>query len=218
MMMMRFVAIGAVLAASMAIAAPVCSSLSGLVIPDTTVLSAGEISAGAFQPSGSTRAVSVPDFCRVTAIARPANDSEIHFEVRLPPMALWNGKFEGTGNGGFSGVLSYATMAVALRRGYATAGSDTGHDADDLTFGVGHPDRIKRNRPGLSDRKLDFSRVRSYSHVATGAESKACYPRHDSRVVYTIWATGCPDALRPAYYLLMSHLRNTLGSAEPTGR
>jgi hypothetical protein len=68
--------------------------------------------------------------------------SEIHFEVWLPTASNWNRKFEGTGNGGFSGVLSYSTIASALNRGYATAGSDTGHMPDDLKFGVGHPDKI----------------------------------------------------------------------------
>ena len=60
----------------------------------------------------------------------------------MPPSANWNRKFEGTGNGGFSGALSYSTMASALQRGYATAGSDTGHAPDDLKFGVSHPDKI----------------------------------------------------------------------------
>jgi feruloyl esterase len=34
-------------------------------------------------------------------------------------------------------------MADALRRGYAVAGSDTGHQGDDLTFGTGHPEKIR---------------------------------------------------------------------------
>jgi feruloyl esterase len=138
----RLIAMGAVLVVPMAMAASVCADLTRLIIPHTTILETSEISAGSLKPSGAARPVSVPDFCRVTAVSRPASDSEIHFEVWMPPAARWNGKFEGTGNGGFSGVLSYATMAGALWRGYATAGSDTGHEADDLTFGVGHPDKI----------------------------------------------------------------------------
>lgn len=60
----------------------------------------------------------------------------------MPAAANWNRKFQGTGNGGFSGSFSYSTMATALKSGYATAASDTGHVADDLKFGVGHPDKI----------------------------------------------------------------------------
>jgi feruloyl esterase len=39
--------------------------------------------------------------------------------------------------------MSYGTMASALNQGYATAGTDTGHDGDDLSFGVGHPVKIE---------------------------------------------------------------------------
>jgi feruloyl esterase len=84
----------------------------------------------------------LPAFCRVRVISHPVSDSEIHFELWMPPRAAWNGKFEGTGNGGFSSAMSYSTMAAALNHGYATAGSDTGHEGDDLTFGVGHPEKI----------------------------------------------------------------------------
>ncbi len=33
-------------------------------------------------------------------------------------------------------------MAAALRRGYATASTDTGHAGDDLRFGQGHPEKL----------------------------------------------------------------------------
>src|SRR5260370_899955 len=123
-------------------AAPTCSSLTRLIIPHTAVTSAVDVSAGAFTPPGAARSITLPEFCRVMAVSRPATDSEIHFELWMPAPANWNKKFEGTGNGGFSGSLSYSTMADALKRGYATGGSDTGHVPDDLTFGVGHPDKI----------------------------------------------------------------------------
>jgi feruloyl esterase len=123
-------------------AAPTCSSLTKLIIPHTTVTPAVDVPAGEFTPPGAARSINLPEFCRVMAVSRPANDSEIHFEVWMPPAANWNRKFEGSGNGGFSGPLSYSTMVSALNRGYATAGSDTGHVADDLKFGVGHFDKI----------------------------------------------------------------------------
>jgi Tannase and feruloyl esterase len=127
---------------AVATAAPTCSSLTRLIIPNTAVTSAVDVSAGAFTPPGAAGSFDLPEFCRVMAVSRPVNDSEIHFELWMPAPADWNRKFEGTGNGGFSGSLSYSMMAEALKRGYATAGSDTGHVPDDLTFGVGHPDKI----------------------------------------------------------------------------
>ena len=33
-------------------------------------------------------------------------------------------------------------MAAALRRGYATASTDTGHTGDDMVFGQGHPEKV----------------------------------------------------------------------------
>src|SRR6267154_584904 len=69
-------------------------------------------------------------------------DSDIKFEVWIPPAEAWNGKFQGVGNGGYQGSISYAAMALALRRGYATASTDTGHTGDDMKFGQGHPERL----------------------------------------------------------------------------
>ena len=123
-------------------ASPPCSSLTNLTIPNTTITLANDVPAGPYNPPGTSTSLSVPSFCRVGIVSRPVADSEIHVELWLPARAAWNGKFEGTGNGGFNGVMSYTTMAAALNRGYATAASDTGHEGDDLSFGVGHPEKI----------------------------------------------------------------------------
>ncbi|MBK6799725.1 MAG: tannase/feruloyl esterase family alpha/beta hydrolase [Acidobacteria bacterium] len=72
---------------------------------------------------------------------QPANDSEIKFEVWLPS-ANWNGKFHGIGNGGFAGSISYAGLAGAIARGYATASTDTGHNGGDASWALGHPEKI----------------------------------------------------------------------------
>ncbi len=91
---------------------------------------------------GRGAAPALPTFCRVLAISKPASDSEIHFEVWLPAAESWNGKFQGTGNGGYSGALDYTAMQKLLGEGYAAAGSDTGHPGDDLKFAVGHRGKI----------------------------------------------------------------------------
>jgi feruloyl esterase len=51
-------------------------------------------------------------------------------EVWLP-MSGWNGRFRGTVANGRGGNIAYASMAAALRDGYAVASSDTGHQAAD---------------------------------------------------------------------------------------
>ena len=48
------------------------------------------------------QAVNAP-FCRVEGVIRPSADSDISFEVWLPPAGAWNGKFSEIGNGGFAG-------------------------------------------------------------------------------------------------------------------
>jgi feruloyl esterase len=121
-----------------------CESLSTLKLPDTTITLAQSIAAGAFTPaSGRPAFKDLPAFCRVTAEVKPAKDSDIKIEVWMP-VSGWNGKYQGQGNGGFAGVIGYPGMAFAVSRGYATAGTDTGHSgsAADASWALGHPDKI----------------------------------------------------------------------------
>jgi feruloyl esterase len=60
----------------------------------------------------------------------------------MPIASTWNGKFEGVGNGGYIGRISYGAMENAVNRGYATASTDTGHVGGDLKFAAGHPEKI----------------------------------------------------------------------------
>jgi hypothetical protein len=50
----------------------------------------------------------------------------INFEVWIPT-AIWNGRFNGVGNGGLAGTISYSAMAPVVRQGFAAASTDTGH-------------------------------------------------------------------------------------------
>ena len=42
------------------------------------------------------------------------------------PQSDWNQRFEGTGNGGFAGKISYGVLAEGVRRDYAVANTDMG--------------------------------------------------------------------------------------------
>jgi feruloyl esterase len=53
--------------------------------------------------------------------------SNISFAFELP--TDWNGKFYMVGNGVYAGNIEYTAMENGLRQGYATASTDTGHDA-----------------------------------------------------------------------------------------
>src|SRR5690606_12642008 len=103
------------------------SPLEGNISVDGVSVNTG----GSFTPPGASAAIpNVPDFCRVTAIARPTADSHINIEIWLP-LANWNGKYLSVGEGGLHGRIGHVPLADALRRGYATASTDAGHDAAD---------------------------------------------------------------------------------------
>src|SRR4051812_44609947 len=53
--------------------------------------------------------------------------SHIHFELLLPD--AWNGRFVMGGGGGFVGTVQNAARD-SVNRGYATAGTDTGHHSE----------------------------------------------------------------------------------------
>ncbi|MGP0076720.1 MAG: tannase/feruloyl esterase family alpha/beta hydrolase [Bryobacteraceae bacterium] len=126
-----------------------CESLASLKLPDTTVTLAQTVAAGAFSvPTGvfgppSVAPKNLPAFCRVAATLRPSKDSDIKIEVWLPA-AGWNGKFQGVGNGGWTGSISYDALMAALQNGYASASTDTGHAGGvmDGSFALGHPEKV----------------------------------------------------------------------------
>ncbi|MGA2510211.1 MAG: tannase/feruloyl esterase family alpha/beta hydrolase [Candidatus Acidiferrales bacterium] len=128
-----------------------CESLTSLKIPNATITSATAINPPPdltipLPPSpigpASNLTISQP-FCRVVAFSAPTNDSHISFEVWLPVVARWNGKFEAVGNGGFIGQVGYGALAAALNRGYAAASTDTGHaSGNDESWALGHPEKL----------------------------------------------------------------------------
>ena len=123
-------------------AAPIsCTALQSLQLPDTKIESATEVAGPSFTPPDATGALAnLPGFCRVVGVSKPS----IRFEVWLPT-TTWNGKFQGVGNGGTAGVISYSALAAGIRRGYATASTDTGHvsrDSADSEWALKRPDLV----------------------------------------------------------------------------
>ena len=134
--------------------AATCESVAALALPNATVTMAESVAAGAFTapggrggrgPSaGSGQAnpmADLPAFCRVAATLTPSSDSDIKIEVWLP-LENWNSKFQAVGNGAWNGAIGYAAMADALRRGYATSSTDTGHTGGSASFALGHPEKL----------------------------------------------------------------------------
>ena len=126
-----------------------CESLKDLKLADTTITLAQSIEAGKFVVAaaggrgggGANPYADLPAFCRVTATVKPSSDSDIKIEVWLPATG-WNGKFQGIGNGAWQGSITVADLATGLRRGYAIAGTDTGHEGGSASFALGHPEKV----------------------------------------------------------------------------
>ncbi|PCJ28001.1 MAG: tannase/feruloyl esterase family alpha/beta hydrolase [SAR86 cluster bacterium] len=110
-------------------AAESCRQLGSLVIPDTKISLTEIVYRDSFIPPGSDESIATPPFCRIVGMTTPA----VNFEVWLP-LSSWNGNYQSVGNGGMAGTISYSAMANALRRGYATASTDTGHVAGPIPF------------------------------------------------------------------------------------
>jgi feruloyl esterase len=122
-----------------------CGALKKLALENTTILVAEAVTSGTLTVSEETPPVQgLPAFCRVTGIMRPTSDSAIRFEVWMPEKD-WNGRFLGTGNGGFAGSIYYPQLSGYLRRGFAAAGTDAGHQAEgtDASWAFGHPEKVK---------------------------------------------------------------------------
>jgi feruloyl esterase len=91
-------------------------------------------------PKGVT--VTTP-FCRVRGLIRPTADSNIFFEVWMPPSEIWNGSYQGNAPGGYVGSMSYEPTERALRAGYAASTTDNGHvGSEPAEWAAGHPERF----------------------------------------------------------------------------
>jgi len=117
-------------------AAIACERLTALALVNVTLTAAQPMA-----PTGAAGSSGLPALCRVEATLKPSTDSDIKMELWLP-LENWNGKFLAVGNGAFNGSIARPAMEAAVRRGYATASTDTGHTGNTAAFGLGHPERV----------------------------------------------------------------------------
>ena len=106
-----------------------CAALAGLQLTNARITEA------AAMPVPATGSIKVAH-CRVSGVI----DKEIRFTALLPDR--WNQRFFGGGGGGFSGSVSNQAQASA-NFGYATIGTDTGHQAEgtDASWALNNPER-----------------------------------------------------------------------------
>jgi feruloyl esterase len=100
--------------------APVCAKESFPSLPDVKLTAVTDESAPA-------------SHCKVAGVI----GTETNFELLLPEN--WNGKFVMGGGGGFVGLVVNTSLAFgALQAGYATVGTDTGHQGHPLDASWAH--------------------------------------------------------------------------------
>jgi feruloyl esterase len=138
---------------------------------------AGARGGGAPQPPAM-----IPEHCQVQLVLAPSSDSHIEMELWLPPAEKWNGKFMAVGNGGFAGSIQGLTneMPQALRLGYATAGTDTGHQTQGGEWAIGHPEKM-----------IDFAYRATHEMTAKAKQLvKSFYDRSPQYSYYKGCSTG----------------------------
>lgn len=153
-----------------------CATLAGKSIPaasigrpsgPATVHSAVLVTAAPESVSGNSLTPATPEYCKVlgSVASRDPKAQPINFQLNLP--TRWNGKALQYGGGGFNGVLisGLAPLRDAapgdplpITRGYATFGTDSGHQAS--AFPPGEPGAF-----ALNDEMLENFAFASYKKV-----------------------------------------------------
>ena len=130
-----------------------CTELNGLTIPAATIglpTTGAVVTSTVLVPAAGTGVAAVAEYCKVLGDINPVDPAapKIKFQLNLP--ANWNSKAMMFGGGGYNGVIATGVGNVPagpsdkpapLARGYATFGSDSGHQAGafgsrDGSFGV----------------------------------------------------------------------------------
>jgi dienelactone hydrolase len=108
-----------------------CESLVTVSIPDTTIDSA--------QSSASDNS------CRIVGkVIHPPANNPITVFVALP-ITHWNGRFQGTGGGGYTGG-SASNLVGPLKHGYAVSATDTGNPEGTASFALDASGKMAWNR------------------------------------------------------------------------
>src|SRR5215831_11278345 len=192
-------------AASPAIAAGNCADLTNLkIMPSEIGLPSGGATIASAQmatvPADPINPGATREYCKVLgAVASlDPNAPPVNFEVNLPMQ--WNGKAVQYGGGGSNGVLitglgplrdARRDTPVPIARGFATWGTDSGHDNKKLS----EPQAF-----ALNDEALTNMAYASYkkTHDVGARIAAAFYDRAPSKIYYYGGSEGGREALTMA--------------------
>jgi feruloyl esterase len=204
---------GAAIASTPAMATP-CTNLQSLQLQHATITSAMDNTSHTFLPPGSATPITgLPAFCRVTATLTPSSDSTIKIEVWLPE-TTWNGRFLGTGGGGFQGVITYGELAAGIQAGFAATNSDLGTGSsgcsplycgsdgnmgNPLAIAFGDPAAPSTGLFGHPERIKDFGYRAIHLMTVRGKEiANAFYAQNAQKAYFAGCSTGGQNALMEA--------------------
>src|SRR6202171_2239705 len=206
---------GVAIASTPAMATP-CTNLQSLQLQHTTINSAADNTSGIFVVPGSSPPATItglPAFCRVTANLIPNSDSNIKIEVWLPE-TTWNGRFLGTGGGGFQGVITYGELASGIQHGFAATNSDLGtgvsgcnplycgsdgNMGNPLAIAFGDPAAPSTGLFGRPERIKDFGFRAIHLMTLRGKEiAGAFYGQNAHKAYFAGCSTGGQNALMEA--------------------
>lgn len=127
--------------------------------------------------------------CRVALTVPTTNRSSVIVEVFLPRNDAWTGRYLATGNGGIDGCIRYEDIAYGLSNGFATTGSNNGHN------GTGGQDFLNNE-----DIIIDFSWRALHTSATTGKTlEKAFYGKDLGKSYYMGCSGGGRQGVQAAY-------------------
>jgi feruloyl esterase len=122
----------------------------------------------------------LPEHCDVRGVIAP----EAGFAIKLP--TEWNDRFEMVGNGGTAGTISLSAVDGAVRKGFASASTDTGHDAEKeplATFAY-----VTQENPNGHRKMIDFAYLSVHETAVLAKQVINAY--YGAAPKYSYWV-GC---------------------------
>jgi feruloyl esterase len=197
--------------------ADACASLEYLSLTGTLILEVGHVTAnqdfpvpGSGAGSCNARANTTVDICRVHGIIKTSSGSSSKFEIWLPMLENWYGRFLSTGNGGTNGCesrfnfralpkyhvnsdgvhtgIDYSNLEYGTSLHFATVGVDGGHEGFTAVHMLNHPEVIH-----------DFSHRAVHDATVIGKEiAKAYYAKAPARSYYLGCSAGGRQGMQSA--------------------
>jgi len=122
----------------------------------------------------------LPEHCDVRGVIWP----EARFAVKLP--TNWNERFQMVGGGGWAGTISLAQVDAAVREGYASTSTDTGHDAQKEPGAIfAYP---SKDNPNAARKLIDHGYLAVHETALLAKKMIRAYYGADPR--YSYWF-GC---------------------------